>query len=553
MNRLRMFVCGLVSLGAAVASAGGLPPGYFRVSYIQGDGSKAQVITDYVPHPSTDRIVADVEFVRDSDEGVWCSRGSGTESATWLLFRISKKCRFDYGNPRKSTTSTKVLNTNTRYTFTATDNHVAISTAAGLIDEYDVSNTTAGSLTESGGPLCLFCSYHSGVRGTRTYYGNFKLYSLKVYRKNAQTGEYELLYDFVPVQDANREFRLWNATDNSVTIEYEGTFSGEATTFIEQLAASTNVVDSSEFATGGDIIWKVGQDYVHIFTNANEAATFMPTAGSLHARVLMVGGGGSGGGKAGGGGGAGGMVEVNDVKLKVNVSYDVVVGKGGDSVSGTSSGVSGGDSTLMAGGVPVVATAIGGGGGGCGAEDSAEALAGLTGGSGGGGGSHNGNVGWTAPAGGSGTSGQGCDGGAGSGAVDRKCAGGGGGAGSGGGSGGATKPDDVEEGFGIGGQGKTSDILGYNEIFAGGGGGGVTEQFTSSKNGGLGGGGAGGILSSASRTAQDGMNGLGGGGGGAANAVRSGVTVSTTSGAGGNGIVIIRYCYQPRGLTLLLR
>ena len=547
LKNLSGFALSFVSLALVAgvsfnASAGGLPPGYCRVSYIQGNANDTRVITDYVPHPPTDKIVADVEFVRVvNTEGVWCSRGSGANASAWLLFRNATKCRFDYGVNSKSTTSTTALDANTRYTFTATDNHVAISTDEGVVEEFDVSGTTAGSLEKSGGPLCLFYSYHSGVRGTTTYYGDFKLYSLKVYRKNAQTEEYELLYDFVPVQDANREFRLWNATDNPVSIEHDGTFSGASTTFIEQLAASTNVVDSSEFATGGDIIWKIGQDYIHIFTNVNQAATFMPTAGSLHARVLMVGGGGSGGGKAGGGGGAGGMVEVSDVKLRAKVSYDVVVGKGGDSVSGDSCGINGGNSTLMAGDAPVVETAIGGGGGGYGAA----AGAGLAGGSGGGGGSYNGNAGFAAPAGGVGTSGQGGDGGIGGGGFSRTCAGSGGGAGAVGGSGGST--------IAFGGEGRISDILGYDEIFAGGGGGGVTESFTSSKNGGIGGGGAGGILSSAEKTAQDGECGRGGGGGGAANAVKVGVTVSTTSGAGGNGIVIIRYCYQPRGLILLLR
>ena len=547
LKNLSGFALSFVSLALVAgvsfnASAGGLPPGYYRVSYIQGNAKDTRVITDYVPHPPTDKIVAEVEFVRDNDEGVWCSRGQGASASAWLLFRISKKCRFDYGVSSKSTTSTTALTVNTRYTFTAADNHVAISTAEGVAEEYDVADTTAGSLTESGGPLCLFYSYHSGVRGTTTYYGNFKLYSLKVYRKNAQTEEYDLLYDLVPVQTPDYDVTLCNLTDNAITLTKEGSFSGETKTFLERLTSSEYTIDPSEAeaATGGDIIWKIGNDYMHIFTNANETATFTPVVKDLNARILLVGGGGSGGGSRGGGGGAGGMIDTNDVALTASTSYIVTVGKGGDSVSDGNFGINGGDSKLTANEASVVDAAIGGGGGGYGIANGD----GKVGGSGGGGGSYTGNVGNKAPAGGSGTSGQGCDGGTGGGGYNRACAGGGGGAKSAGGAGGATSATAVE-GLGVGGEGKISDILGYEDIFAGGGGGGMMEAFKSSKNGGLGGGGAGGITSS-NKTAQDGENGRGGGGGGGTSGWKSG-TINTTSGGGGSGIVIVRYHYTAQG------
>ncbi|MBO6120894.1 MAG: hypothetical protein J6Q49_03455, partial [Kiritimatiellae bacterium] len=76
--------------------------------------------------------------------------------------------------------------------------------------------------------------------------------------------------------------------------------------FLGDLAANPNVVSSSPYATGGDVILQLGADeYVHVFTNTAAAAAFTPTE-NLTAWVLVVGGGGSGGSRRGGGGGAGG-------------------------------------------------------------------------------------------------------------------------------------------------------------------------------------------------------------------------------------------------------
>ena len=301
-----------------------------------------------------------------------------------------------------------------------------------------------------------------------------------------------------------------------------------AETFLEKLAADSHKVDSSPYASGGDIILQLGEDeYVHVFTNTAAAATFTPSV-DLKARILVVGGGGSGGSGwcgNGGGGGAGGLLE-RTATLAASMPLVVVVGAGGECVTAQNTtnkapGNKGGNSSIGEYSAP------GGGYGG-----SYNSSAGGAGGSGGGSGGTDGK-------GGAGTEGYGHDGGA---MTQNMRGGGGGGAGSAGG-------DGTSAGSGAGGDGLEVDILGYAQAFAGGGGGAGYNDSTLANcaQGGMGGGGRGsygritgeGNVAGRDRTeridndAVAGTDGLGGGGGGA--------TDSQYSGKGGDGIVIVRY------------
>ena len=219
---------------------------------------------------------------------------------------------------------------------------------------------------------------------------------------------------------------------------------------------------------------------------------------------LVVAGGGSGGYGNGGGGGAGGLLTGTNAIINYGVPMAITVGAGGSSYS------SGSNSVLS---VSITVTAIGGGKGG----SSVGGIGGIGGGSGGGGARQGGTAG-------SGTSGQGNAGGAGS--SGDFAGGGGGGAGGAGGAGGSSTS-------GAGGAGLYSTISGSNVAYAGGGSGGSYGLAVGS--GGIGGG-ASGTNSSTKPTGA--TQNTGGGGGGAG---YSGSEVSTLSGDGGSGIVILRY------------
>ena len=320
-------------------------------------------------------------------------------------------------------------------------------------------------------------------------------------------------------------------------------------TFYEKLANDTRAVTSSDYATGGDYIYKVSDtEYIHVFKSSS---TFTLNQDLANVQLLVVGGGGSGGGRYGGGGGAGGVVYQSGRALSAG-SYTITVGAGGASVSAKSSGKNGGNSTFSGAGIETV-TAIGGGGGG------GYYMAGLSGGSGGGASGQvgTGKDGKTDNVGGAGTAGQGYAGGIASTVGNYPARGGGGGAGEAGGNAdvGGRGNQPTNEGY-IGGNGGNgldygTQMLGYAQYFGGGGGGSTTKDTADAVNyrglGGLGGGGSGAYLRGETATtpqesalqATAGENGLGGGGGGGC--VAWGNRVTETGAAGGKGIVIVRY------------
>ncbi len=264
------------------------------------------------------------------------------------------------------------------------------------------------------------------------------------------------------------------------------------------LANMGNGIVCTETTDGSYII------YSFTYTSDTGITSWTVPEGVTALEYLIIGGGGSGGRRddyaSGGGGGAGGLLQ-GALSVTSGYEYDLKVGAGGTVPIGTSGPTSAGNpgsssqfDTLIAAG--------GGGGGGKGAPTS--------GGSGGGG------SGWDYKTGAAGTSQQGYAGGNG----DTYNGAGGGGANSIGSNGSGNK---------AGGIGLQSSITGAAIYYAGGGGGGAAPSYGKSAGaGGTGGGGAGGIA---------GTNGLGGGGGG-------GAQKSALSGAGGSGIVIIRF-YNP--------
>ena len=292
-------------------------------------------------------------------------------------------------------------------------------------------------------------------------------------------------------------FNTSGSTVSGVSSNAMATYNGTQWDQMSNKFSATGGTETT-YSSGG-VTYKV-----HTFTSSG---TF--TAGaSGTVDVLVVAGGGGGGCFYAGGGGAGGVLPVAS-KAVTPQAYSIVVGAGGATKTAQGIGNAGSDSTGLG------ETAVGGGGGGNRANN------GAAGGSGGGGG--DGYPSWN-KVGGAGTAGQGYAGGK----TDfaNYCGGGGGG--------GSEVGDDsgpYGDG-GDGGDGLASSISGSSVTYAGGGGGCTWGTAPGSPGaGGAGGGGGGGKSDGTAGTANTG----GGGGGGG----DSGVTYS--GGAGGSGIVIIRY------------
>lgn len=252
----------------------------------------------------------------------------------------------------------------------------------------------------------------------------------------------------------------------------------------------------------------VGGYVVQTFTSGGTLSVTVPG----NAEALVVAGGGGG---ASGGGGAGGLITSSSVSLSGNMN--VTVGAGG--AAGCSNNpcspaaYNGGDSILGS------LSAIGGGAGG-GVNNQVAFTNANNGGSGGGAGYSAGSL-----AGGTGTAGQGYAGGS-------NIASGGYPTGGGGGAGGAGGNSVSTSLSGAGGIGISSSITGTATMYAAGGGGGIQTGTAGTGGSGIGGNG------SATGNGTAGAANTGSGGGGGRN------FYAFNGGAGGSGIVVIRYLYS---------
>ena len=323
---------------------------------------------------------------------------------------------------------------------------------------------------------------------------------------------------------------------------------GQATTLVYgdatkgwQAVNSNEITNVQKFvtATGGTITCS-GDYRIHTFTGPGTFTVSCAgnASGSSTVDYMVIAGGGAGGSDGAGGGGAGGYRESSGTAsgsytasplgsgvtaLSIPATdYPITVGAGGTGAASPALTGNPGSNSVFS---TIISTS--GGGGGAGNVTPGD---GATGGSGGGGGRQ------SPGAGGSGNSpsvspSQGFPGG------NRKtpgCGGGGGGGAAGVAAGGGSGCSGH-----VGGPGTTSSINATPTTRAGGGGGGATPSPNTAGAGGAGGGGAGaggGTNTGSAATVNTG----GGGGGGSA----GGGSGPVDGGAGGSGIVIIRYKFQ---------
>jgi len=337
-------------------------------------------------------------------------------------------------------------------------------------------------------------------------------------------------------------------TNANVTLSTEG--QSVTLVYIDSTQGWINTMDSTSnvrgnpylIATGGTIT-TCGNDKIHKFTGPGTftVSTAAICAANNLVSYMVIAGGGGGGGSYGGGGGAGGYRELKSPVTPYTASpldgypsapnritvtatgYPIAVGAGGTGgpfPTGPYQGGTGAVSTFS-----TISSAGGGGGG-------TESGAGADGGSGGGGSydpspGGSGNTPSTTPA-------QGTDGGDGGPAAPNYTNGGGGGASEVGENAGTTS-------IGRGGAGTPSTISGSAVSYAGGGGGGGGDNpVCGGAASPCGTGGAGTRSGLGPATGNAGTTNTGGGGGG--NRAQSPGTY--TGGAGGSGIVIIRYKYK---------
>ena len=215
-------VLAFAAMSAADVFAAGerIPAGYTEVEYIQGNGSNARIVTDYVPTPNADKIEAVVEWPANTlaanvNHAVWCARGATTTTDTWTLFALGSSSgtnlRFDY-KVTVGSNLTPALAIGTKYTVAAEGNVFTWSGGNGQ------THTADSAFTAAGGPLTLFYSYYNGTGSYPSNYGKHRLYSFKVWRSG------ELIHYFVPCKDANGAATMVDICDDPATLTRSGTF-----------------------------------------------------------------------------------------------------------------------------------------------------------------------------------------------------------------------------------------------------------------------------------------------------------------------------------------
>ena len=356
----------------------------------------------------------------------------------------------------------------------------------------------------------------------------------------------------------NTDVTVTPSSDSAATVAvpaavYNNVTAGNAVTIKvtnSDLAQSGGVNTTALALPTGGTISVVNGYRVHAFTSG--ANFVIPSGVTISADYLIVAGGGGGGGW-GGGGGAGGTQLLTSQSMTAG-TYAAVVGTGGSrgSYSTYTPGGDGNDSSFNG------TTSTGGGGGGA-FTSSASTNQGRNGGSGGGAG-----IGGQGSnyAGGTGTSGQGNNGGVGGDmeptSTNYEKGGGGGGKGAVGYSGNwnETSSGNVatlgQGGVGVDYTSQFGSSFGESGFFGGGGGGhtdGRTTTWAAGRcAGGNGGGGNGGTY--VNTAGENGFNGArgddgdantGGGGGGSYGGTTNGDNTSALTGAGGSGIVLVRY------------
>jgi hypothetical protein len=369
---------------------------------------------------------------------------------------------------------------------------------SGGVESYSAGNL--GGLVSSNGATA------NAFGSTQIYIFNYtsgtsKSYYIESVSENNSTSSYQELIAGVWAN---------NAAVNSVTVKAESTRN-----LVQYSSASLYGINkfapSPAKATGGTVLYDAASSsWVHTFTSSG---TFTPTQNLTNVEYLIIGGGGGGGSSTGvqysSGGGAGGYrssvtgelsgggaAAESKLSLASGTAYTVTVGAGGAATA------QGSDSSFAG------ITSLGGGRG------RGESFGpGYSGGSGSGG-TKVSNVG------GAGTAGQGYAGGWGSssGSYSDSAAGGGGGAG---GIGQAYASDWFTNSPLAGGDGRQSSITGALTWYAAGGCG--AGYYSGGRTNGIGGG---------TPSDKDGTANTGSGGGGGR---------FDTGGAGGSGIVVIRY------------
>lgn len=191
-----------------------------RLSYVESDGASDFVDLGVIGKDGM-KMVAEMEWVALDTPATFCGAASGT-SSLFTTYRISTSNgtimqRMGYANGSRtidSGTVPPVAGTRYRVTTTLDDGAQSLLVEKKVDGVWTRSGSTdrtdAGPM-DTGLPLTLFARNLAGVPDE---FAAARVYSLKLWQKNASSGEYELVRDLVPAKGEEGGAALWDRVGN---------------------------------------------------------------------------------------------------------------------------------------------------------------------------------------------------------------------------------------------------------------------------------------------------------------------------------------------------
>lgn len=233
---------------------------YTTLDWIQGK-SNAYLKSGYTPK-STDKIEMTLSFNDKSNAyGIFCARGSTTQTTSFTLFLFNQKFRIDHGN----TSAAQVTST-----FTPAVNTTYVVVADGNTQEFLVDGESYATMhDESFTPGSEMIFLASWTAGTASSLGNYatgvKLYGVRIWEASGA-----LVCDFVPATDGtkcglfNRVDKTFHASAGSAQFDTYGESSDPETyNLVEwQGGDATNPTDWNTAGNWSDGVPSAGDNVV---------------------------------------------------------------------------------------------------------------------------------------------------------------------------------------------------------------------------------------------------------------------------------------------------